>query len=51
MSRGSAGQPITVRPALNIYTVLTAVAVVASILALAIVYAQARNLLPGGLFG
>ena len=50
MSRGTQGQPITVRPALNVYTVLTAVAVVASVLALAIVYFQAGKLLPGGLF-
>jgi hypothetical protein len=51
MSRASQGQPITVRPALNVYTVLSAVAVVASILALAILYTQAGNLLPAGLFG
>jgi hypothetical protein len=51
MSRSAQGQPITVKPALNVYTVLSGVGVVAILLALAIVYYQASHLLPGGLFG
>ena len=50
MSRSSQGQPITVKPALNVYTVLAGVGLVAAILALAIIYFQANKLLPGGLF-
>ena len=51
MSRSSQGQPITVKPALNVYTVLSAVGLVAILLALAIVYYQGSKLLPSGLLG
>ena len=52
MSRGAQGQAITVKPALNVYTVLAVVGFLAVALALVIVYYKAQDLFgPGGLTG
>jgi hypothetical protein len=52
MSRGPQGDAIPVKPSVNIYTVLTGVALVAAILALTVIYFKAKVVFGDpGLFG
>ena len=51
MTRMTGGQTIEIRPTNNVYTVLAAVAVVASIVGLVMLFLRAQELFPGGLLG
>ena len=51
MTRGPIGEPITVKPQNNAFTVLAASAVLVLILGLIALYVRANVLLDGGLFG
>ena len=51
MSRMQAGEPITVKPTNNMYTVLAAVGLIVTILGLIVLYVRAGTLLQKGLFG
>ena len=51
MSRIGTGDTIVVKPTNNVYTVLVAVATIAAILSLLVVYMRASTIFPpGGLF-
>jgi len=51
MSRAVSSEPIVVRPQNNIYTVLSAVALVTVLLGLLALYMRANEIFPDGLFG
>ena len=51
MSRMQAGEPITVKPQNNSFTVLAAAAVVVQILGFIALFVRAKALLDNGLFG
>ena len=52
MSRMPGGETIIVRPTNNVYTVLVAVAIVANIIAIILLFMRAGELFgPGGLLG
>ena len=51
MSRAQMGDPITVKPSNNAFTVLAAAAVVVQILGFVALFVRAKALLDNGLFG
>ena len=50
MSRGTVGEPLVVKPSLDVYTALTGVALVAAIAAIVLVFLKAGSLFGGSLF-
>jgi len=51
MSRVSMGDPITVKPQNNAFTVLAAAAVLIQVVGFIAIFMRAKTLLDGGLFG
>lgn len=51
MSRAQSGDPIYVKPSNNMYTVLSIVAFLVTLLAFVILFMRAKDLLDNGLFG
>ena len=50
MSRAGTGDTVVVKPAINVYTVLTIVATLASVIAIIVVLLREKDLSAGGLF-
>jgi hypothetical protein len=51
MGRMSAGDPITIKPQNNAFTVLAAAAVLVQLLGFIVLFMRAKELLDNGLFG
>jgi hypothetical protein len=51
MSRSAVGDTVVVKPANNIYTVLSGVALVVVLLGLVVLFLRGQTLFNGGLFG